>query len=206
MFGLYQDPVSHRANYDQVFQVPTRADTYRSILRDHSQNRISRVIENCTLEDSSSVYERFFLDCKYDIRIVSRGIKALILDRENVLEAVKTYFNGSNGHLTLDIPVANGGEADALFATEFLRTASDAAGGSDRLTLNLYHVARNEFIPDQPSVTFGDGRCYRKRSFQPNGDYSSHANAEVNFNDTGMVQKLASDIDEGLSKLQKFMS
>lgn len=188
MFGLYKDP--YQNDVASIFEPPTMADTYRGILREHSLNKINRVIENCTFEDSSSVYERFFSDCHVEIQIVARGIKSQIFDRPGVLKAVHRFFSRDGVNCKLHLPAKTQEDVDILQSSEFFRVATDAASGSTKMEINLYDASTEDFILDLPSVTFGDSRMYRKRLFSPVGDYSSTANADVNFNDSATVDEL----------------
>lgn len=199
MFGLFD--VKRAARDEYMFAEPTMAETYRDILRDYSLRRVNRVIENDTFEDSSSVYERFFLDSQSQVRIVARGIKKEIFDRPNVIAAAKHFLARGGCKLTLDIRAKDKQDAYKASTTEFVRAVLDSASGTDRLSMNFYEEARGrEFLRGLPSVSFGDDRMYRKRSFQPEGDYSTHANAEVNFNDPGKVIELSTLIDAGISR------
>lgn len=199
MFGLFSAQNEQKEGH--LFSEPSMAETYRDILRDHSLRRINRIIENDTFVDSSSVYERFFLDCKAEIRVVARGIKKEIFDRPNVIAAAERFLGKDSARLVLDIRAKNSEDAYNTSTTEFFRAISDSASGSDRLQVKFYHeVESDTFLGDLPSVSFGDGRMYRKRSYQKEGDYTTHANADVNFNDKDTVLMLTELIDKALGK------
>lgn len=204
MFGLYKDPFAEAGS--DIFEPPTMADTYRGILREHSIGKINRVIENCTFQDSSSVYERFFLDSQEEIIIVARGIKRQIFDRDGVLGAVNAFFARENTKLRLHLPAETQDDVDGIQSTEFYRVATDAASGTDKFELSLYKTSSDGFIPALPSVSFGDSRMYRKRVIQKNGNYSSAANADVNFFDESMVAALKSRVLGVLSNIDRLES
>lgn len=202
MFGLYKDPF--RDGRNQIFEPPTMAQTYKGILREHSFGRINRVIENCTFEDSSSVYERIFLDCTERVTIVARGVKRQILDREGVLNAATEFFRRPNAACDIHLPARTAEEVENLYSTEFMRLAADSRSQSNRFSVHFYNVSKADFIPELPSVTFGDNRMYRKRVLQTDDQYSVNANADVNFNDPETVEQWRARVFAELDKTEKF--
>lgn len=199
MFGIYSpDP---KIQEGELFLSPTVGDTYKRVLKEHSFFKINRIIENDTFEDSSSVYERFFLDCEAEIHIIARGLKSEIFGRTNVIHAANIFLSRANTKLKLSLRARDNQEKYALHTSEFFRAISDMTSGTSKLETKFYgEEADKPFLGDLPSVTFGDHRMYRVRTFQGNGDYSTHANADVNFNDPQKVKALEAQFDEQLKK------
>ena len=196
MFNLYKVPAYGR----QRTHLPTMADTYCEILLEHSRRKINRVIENCTFEASSSVYERFFLDCSREIRIITPSIEKQIFDRNGILDASRVFLGRDNVKLTLDLLVQDQQDIDNMRSTEFFRTVFDSASGTDKLDIKLYKTHRNNFLTGFPSVSFGDDRMYRKRICQDNDHCSINASADVNFNDPKLVKSLKDSVLNDLGK------
>jgi hypothetical protein len=202
MFGLYKAPRSFQDG--SLFEAPKLGDTYKKVLFQHSISRINKIIENDTFEDSSSVYERFFLDCEDQIRVVARGIKKDIFDRANVINAAKIFLENRSSKLTFDLPIKDKSERNKIYASEFIRSIMDMTNNTDQVAINFYKKKNNAiFLGDLPSVSLGDDRMYRCRSYNKHGEYSTHANADVNFFDPDKVRKLGKTIDDALKKENK---
>lgn len=202
MFGLYKAPRSFRDG--SLFEAPKLNDTYKKVLFQHSISRINKIIENDTFEDSSSVYERFFLDCEDQIRVVARGIKKEIFDRTNVINAAKMFLENRSSKLIFDFPIKDETERNEICTSEFMRSIVDMTNNTDQLSINFYQKKKNAvFLGDLPSVSLGDDRMYRCRSFNKGGEYTTHANADVNFYDPDKVKELTKTIDNALKKENK---
>ncbi len=102
--------------------------------------------------------------------------------------------------MILDIRVKGKDDFEKMIATDFFETILEMTDGTSKLEARFYKAGNNgEFLDDLPSVTVGDHRMFRSRSFQPAGDYTTHAKARVNFNNPDRCKELLKQIDEGLS-------
>ena len=202
-FGMFEIP--DRITTHPGLQPPSIEDTYRVILKQLSDSKRNCIIENDTFDDSVAVYERFFLDCKEEVRIVARGIKTQILDRVPVLEAVSHFLKLPDSRVRLDLPARSQADVDTALGTEFVRTIQRLTNGKNRFTATFYKKdPETAWLPDVASVTFGDDRMFRVRRLQQDGNYSDTANANVNFNDPKEVRNLSEKVDNALNKEEKF--
>ena len=202
-FGMFDVPEKLQAH--PGLRSPSTEDTYRAILKELSAGKKNRIIENDTFDDSVAVYERFFLDCKDEIRIMARGIKTQILDRAPVLHAVSRFLDRPASVVRLDLRAHCNADVDTALGTEFVRTIQQGTNNTGRFIANFYKSdPETEWLPDLASVTLGDDRMFRIRRAQENGNYNTTANADVNFNDPDRVSNLSDRIDAALEKEEKF--
>ena len=202
-FGMFDIP--DRITTHPGLQPPSIEDNYRAVLKELSDGKRNCIIENDTFDDSVAVYERFFLDCKKEVRIVARGIKTQILDREPVLAAVSHFLGLPDSRVRLDLPARSKVDVDTALGTEFVRIIQRLTNGTDRFTATFYEKdPETAWLPDVASVTFGDDRMFRVRRLQEDGNYKDTANADVNFNDPEKVRNLSEKIDKALNKEKKF--
>lgn len=202
-FGMFDVPDQLRQH--PGLRPPTTEDTYRAILKELSAGRKNRIIENDTFDDSVAVYERFFLDCTDEIRIVARGIKSQILDRPRVLAAVARFLDRPASVVRLDLRAHDDADVDTALGSEFVRTIQQGTNNTGRFVARFYKSdPEKEWLPNIASVTFGDQRMLRIRRARANGDYNTTANADVNFNDPDRVRQLSERIDDALKNEEKF--
>lgn len=198
MFGIYKSPFD--LNRATAFAPPTREEVYKGVLSEMSEGRVDRVVHNCSVVDSTAVYERFFLDCHEEIQILARGIKKSIFDRPEVLSAAQKFLLNDTSRLVLHLP-GEDEDKDYLRSTEFYRLISSFRASHGRIFLNEYPTKRSEFAKRLPSITTGDDRMYRKRAYDPSNKYSQDARAFVNFNDPEEVSRLKKLISAEVSSL-----
>jgi hypothetical protein len=197
VFGFFREPTLLKEG--GVFTPPRPRDTYREVLRELSHKKINRIVENDTFDDSSAVYERFFLDCRSSIRIVARGIKREIFDHDHVIRAAQQFLAKDNTVLHLDLRAKNEADRLAMVGLDFFQAIEEMNRNRQKVIARFFREDPSKpFLGDRPSVSVGDDRMYRSRSFQPGGDYSTHANADVNFNDPAKVAKLIEYTDKAL--------
>lgn len=201
MFGLYKEP--QRSRIDDLLSAPTLAETYSSILKIHSLQKINRIIANDAFEDSAAVYERFFLDCETEIFIAARGLKDAIFCDPDVINSAADFLQKTGVKLLIHIPADNESEISKIESSPFLRTLLKVSYGKNTNKLKISYYERSssdgeKFLGDLPSLTTGDMRMYRVRSWQMNGDYSNNANAKVNFSDVEKTEAMRADVESRL--------
>ena len=204
MFGLIdtqhgQIAKAFRDQWDCEDVQSDQKKLFRERLRLAKDGNTPIVLENCTFEDSASVHERFFLDCNDEIRIVARGLRREIFSNTSLVYAAVEFVKKKNAKLILDMPSSNRNE---VLGTAFYNAVIHYASSVDNIITRFYHVEnRNEFIPDEPSVTFGDNLMLRKKKYQPDGNYS-RGEAEVYFNAPEEVAELSAKVDSALEKFE----
>ena len=198
-FGMFEEPENLRSH--PGLRAPSTDDTYRAILKDLSAKQRNRVIENDTFDDSVAVFERFFLDCTDEVRIMARGIKAQILDRSPVLLAVRKFLNRPHTKIRLDLRAQSQNDIDVAIGSEFVRTIQQETADSGRFLARFYRSEpEEEWLPKIASVALGDDRMYRVRRARADNDYRTTASADVNFGDPERVGRLTKRIDEALKE------
>lgn len=178
-------------------------DAYRLLLDMCSSGQINKKINNDHFEHSSSVYERFFLDCHNDITILARGIKEQIFNVERVKNAAKKFVLEENTKLNFILREKDDSDAEKIlnsgFITHIKHVLSEACL-ENKVTLTFYEGG-DDWLNDTPSVTVGDDRMYRQRYCKDKSQITKTGKAIVNFGDKENVSKIRENISKKIEKL-----
>lgn len=182
-------------------------DAYRTLLDVYSSEEINQRINNDFFEHSSSVYERFFLDCNKDITILARGVKDEIFNIARVKEAAKEFILKDNSVLNLYLRARNKEDAEKSLNSDFVvflhKTLSNAGLNGKRKMNITFFEGGDEWLNDMPSVTVGDDRMYRRRYCKDSRDIQTTGKAIVNFGDREAVAKIRKNIETKIQSLIK---
>ncbi|WP_125717123.1 hypothetical protein [Pseudoalteromonas rubra] len=182
-------------------------DAYRTLLDIYSSEQINQKICNDFFEHSSSVYERFFLDCNMEVFIFARGIKEEIFNIRRVKDALEHFLSKTNSKVTMILRAKDLEEAEELeehdafvhCAYKYLVKHNLEKKGKFNIT---FYQGDKDWLEDVPSITIGDDRMYRKRYSKERNVIKNTGKAIVNFSDPEYAKELREKISSATKSLE----
>lgn len=178
-------------------------DAYRLLLEMCSAEEANKKISNDLFEHSSSVYERFFLDCNEDITVLARGIKDQIFDVERVKNAAEKFLLKEKTKIHFILRKKDESDVEKVKNSGFIKHIKQVLseeGLNKKITIDFYS-GDDDWLKDNPSVTVGDDRMYRLRYCRERNQITKTGKAFVNFGDKEAVKKIRTDISTQVKNL-----
>lgn len=178
-------------------------EAYRTLLDVYSSEQINYVINNDFFEHSSSVYERFFMDCNDNILVFARGIKDEIFNITRVKNSIERYLTETQGKISFILAVNTEKDRDDILESDFysfLRNTLNDNGLYERIDFT-FSYENNGLFDEYPSVSIGDDRMYRLRYTKSPQEIKNTGKAKVNFAAPEEVEKLKQNIIDIKTKI-----